>query len=36
MSIMKSQLRPPQAILDEINALDKESAEILNSIADLL
>jgi type I restriction enzyme M protein len=29
-------LRPPQAILDEIKTLDKESAEILNSIADLL
>jgi type I restriction enzyme M protein len=29
-------LRPPQAILEEIKALDKESAEILNSILELI
>ena len=36
MSSIKSKLRQPQAILNEIKTLDKESAEILNSIADLL
>ena len=29
-------LRPPKAILEEIKALDKESAEILNSILELI
>jgi type I restriction enzyme M protein len=29
-------LRPPQAILEEMKALDEESAEILNSILELI
>jgi type I restriction enzyme M protein len=29
-------LRQPQAILEEIKALDEESAEILNSISELI
>ena len=29
-------LRPPQAILEEMKGLDEESAEILNSILELI
>ena len=32
----EKQLREPQEILDEMKALDEESAEILNSIMEIL